>query len=144
MSIPTLLPALASHPWAYPALEIVHLLGVGLLFGNLTLFELRVWGLGVALPVAALGRLTIGLALAGFALAAVSGLLMFASQSAELAVNRVFVLKMVLLFVAGTNAALFHVRHGLDRLDGIAKLQTALSLGLWIVVVGCGRWIAYA
>ena len=46
-----LLPALASHPWAYPALEVVHLLGVGLLFGNLTLFELRVWGLGVALPV---------------------------------------------------------------------------------------------
>lgn len=144
MSIPTLLPALASHPWAYPALEVVHLLGIGLLLGNLTLFELRVWGLGVALPPAALARMTLRVALAGFALAAISGLLMFASQSAELAGNRIFLVKMALLAVAGTNAALFHARRGLMRLDRVARAQTALSLGLWIAVVGCGRWIAYA
>lgn len=144
MSIPTLLPGLASHPWAYPALEVVHLLGVGLLLGNLVLFELRVWGWGVSLPPVALGRMTLSLALTGFAVAAASGLLMFASQSGELVANRVFLVKLVLLFVAGTNAAVFHARHGLARLDGVARLQTALSLGLWIAVVGCGRWIAYA
>ena len=34
--------ALQSHPWAYPALEIVHIVGIALLLGNLVLLELRV------------------------------------------------------------------------------------------------------
>ncbi len=38
-------------PWAYPALEVMHLIGVGLLLGNLVLLELRVFGRGSALPV---------------------------------------------------------------------------------------------
>ena len=29
-----MLDALAAHPWAYPALEVIHLLGVALLRGN--------------------------------------------------------------------------------------------------------------
>lgn len=141
---PTLLPGLASHPWAYPALEIVHIIGVGLLLGNLTLLELRVWGLGRALPLPSLARMTLTLVLAGATLAVASGLLMFASQSADLISNRVFLAKMGLLLLLGCNAALFHARRGLARLDAIARAQTALSLGLWILVIVCGRWIAYS
>jgi hypothetical protein len=143
VTFPTLLPGLAAHPWAYPALEVVHLLGVALLLGNLTLFELRVWGLGKALPVRPLARMALTLVLVGFGLAAGSGLLMFASQSADLIGNRVFLTKMGLLMIGGCNAAMFHARGGLVRLDAIARGQTALSLGLWVVVVVCGRWIAY-
>lgn len=36
--------ALGAHAWAYPMLEVAHLLGVALLLGNLTLLELRVFG----------------------------------------------------------------------------------------------------
>jgi hypothetical protein len=50
---------------------------------------------------------------------------------------------MGLVMLGGINAAVFHARRGLQRLDGIAKAQTALSLGLWIVVMILGRWIAY-
>ena len=32
---------------------------------------------------------------------------------------------------------------GLRRLDRLARAQTALSLGLWLGVIICGRWIAY-
>ena len=141
------LPALhwiGSHAWAYPALETLHIVGIGLLLGSLVLFELRVWGLGRALPLVALARLALPLSLAGFALAAAAGLLMFSSQPAELIANRFFVWKMVLLFLAGCNAAAFHARGGLSRLDGWARAQTVLSLGLWIAVIICGRWIAYA
>lgn len=134
---------IASHPWAYPALETVHLVGVALLVGNLVAFELRVWGRVAELPVRALARLSLALAVTGFGLAALSGMLMFASQPAELLANRAFVVKMGLLLLAGTNAALFHARDGLRRLDGWAKGQTVLSLGLWITVIICGRWIAY-
>ena len=68
---------------------------------------------------------------------------MFASQPGELLANRAFTLKMGLVACAGVNAAWFHARDGLRRLDRCARVQTALSLGLWIAVMICGRWIAY-
>jgi hypothetical protein len=134
---------LAAHPWAYPALEIVHIVGIGLLLGNLVLVELRVWGFGASLPLQALARLALRVSLLGFCLAAASGLVMFSSQPDELLANRSFLVKMSLLTLAGINAGVFHVRGGLVKLDGTARAQTALSLGLWLGVIICGRWIAY-
>ena len=135
--------ALKSHVWAYPALEIVHICGIALLLGNLVLFELRVFGLGKSLPIKALASLSLGIASVGFLLAAASGSLMFASQAAELLTNRVFTLKMLLLLAAGCNAALFHGRNSLDKLDIWARVQMVLSTLIWLAVVACGRWIAY-
>lgn len=135
--------SLRSHVWAYPALEVVHIIGIALLLGNLVLLELRVFGLGAALPVTALSRLSLGIALAGFSVVAASGLLMFASQPAELLANRAFTLKMLLLLTAGCNAAWFHGRGSLDKLDGLAKAQMAVSTLIWLAIVACGRWIAY-
>ena len=135
--------ALRSHLWAYPALEMVHISGIALLLGNLVLLELRVFGLGAGLPVKELARLSMGIALAGFAIAAASGLLMFASQPAELLANRAFTLKMLLLLVAGCNAAWFHRRGSLVRLDAWARGQMVISTLIWLAVLACGRWIAY-
>jgi len=36
--------ALKTHAWAYPALEVVHIVGIALLLGNLVLLEVRVFG----------------------------------------------------------------------------------------------------
>ncbi len=135
--------ALQSSAWAYPALEVVHLSGIALLIGNLVLLELRVFGLGAALPVRELARLSLSLALAGFSLAAASGLLMFASQPAELLANRAFTLKMLLLLAAACNAGWFHGRGSLHKLDGLARVQMLLSTLIWLAVLVCGRWIAY-
>jgi hypothetical protein len=135
---------IATHAFAYPLLEVLHIVGIAALLGSLLLFELRVWGVGSALPVDALARLALPLSLGGFAVAAMSGALMFASQAAELIANRIFVVKMGLLLLAGLNAACFHCRGGTARLDGLGRAQTLLSLGLWLAVIFCGRWIAYA
>lgn len=155
---------IGTHPWLYPALEVAHLVGIALLIGNLVLVELRLWGLGVAAPGAAPGpasaqglptssrdavpgaadRLALTLVLGGFALAAASGLAMFASQPLELIGNRAFLLKMTLLMAAGTNAAAFHARGGLALRDRLARLQTLGSLLLWMAILACGRAIAYA
>jgi hypothetical protein len=134
---------ISTHPWAYPALEVVHIAGIALLLGNLVLLELRVWGLGAELPVQPLARLALTLSLLGFALVAASGLVMFASQPQELLANRSFLVKMGLIALAGLNAAMFHSRGGLARLDGVAKAQTLLSLVLWFAAIIAGRWIAY-
>jgi acyl-CoA reductase-like NAD-dependent aldehyde dehydrogenase len=57
--------ALATHPWAYPLLEVVHLAGIALLLGNLVLLELRVFGAGAALARLSLALVAVGFALAG-------------------------------------------------------------------------------
>lgn len=90
-----------------------------------------------------LARLSLSLALCGFGLAAASGLLMFATQPAELLSSRAFTLKMLLLMLAGCNAAWFHGRGSLTRLDGLARAQMLASTVVWLAVVVCGRWIAY-
>ena len=135
--------ALQSHPWAYPVLEMIHIAGIGLLLGNLVLLELRVFGRGAALPVADLARLSLGVAATGFGMAAASGLLMFSTQPGELLANRAFTLKMLLLLAAGCNAAWFHARGSLQRLDRTAKLLMLASTAVWLGVLACGRWIAY-
>ena len=135
--------ALQSHPWAYPALEIVHIVGIALLVGNLVLLELRVFGRGAALPIADLARLSLTLAFCGFALVGASGLLMFSTQTQELLANRAFTLKMGLIVLAAGNAVAFHVRGSLQRLDTTARALMLVSTGLWLAVITCGRWIAY-
>ncbi len=135
--------ALSVHPWAYPLLEVVHIWGIALIIGNLMALEVRVWGGAANLPVLPLARLSLVLVALGFTLAAGSGLLMFATQAEELLANRAFLIKMVLLMLAGGNAAWFHGRRSLYRLDLTARLLMVLSAALWIGIVLAGRWIAY-
>ena len=137
------IPWIASHPIAYPALEVLHICGIAALLGSLLLLELRVWGFGAQLALAPLARLALPVTCAGFALVALSGLAMFAAQPLELLNNRAFLTKMALVLLAGCNAAWFHVRGSLRRPDRVARLQTALSLGIWLAAIVCGRWIAY-
>jgi hypothetical protein len=87
--------------------------------------------------------LALNLSLLGFGLIGASGLLMFAGQPAELLASRSFVIKMGLVMLAGLNAAWFHARGSLQLLDQQARLLTVVSMGLWLAVIICGRWIAY-
>ena len=137
------LAALQTHPWAFPALEAIHIAGIAVLVGNLVLFEARLLGLGSTIAIRPLARLALPLAVAGFVLAAASGLLMFATQPADLLPNPAFRLKMLLILVAGANAVWFHARGSLDRADVPGRLLAGGSLLLWLAVLACGRAIAY-
>ena len=44
--------ALAAHPWAYPLLEVMHLLGVALVLGNLLVLPYSI--LPIAIPLSIL------------------------------------------------------------------------------------------
>ncbi len=129
--------------WIHPALEVVHIVGIALLLGNLVLLELRVFGLGARLPVADLARLSLVLVAAGFGLAAASGLLIFAMRAEELLTNRAFTLKMLLLLLAACNAGWFHARGSLQRLDRTARILMLVSSLIWLAVIACGRAIGY-
>ncbi len=131
------------HPYAYPTLETLHIVGLALVFGSLWVVDLAILGCLRGLDVRQLARRVLPWTLAGFLLAAASGLTMFATNVADLIDNPAFVLKMGLLFAAGTNAAVLHARGPIDAASGTTRLQAGLSILIWIAVIACGRWIAY-
>ncbi len=134
---------IGSNAYAFPLLEVLHILGIALLVGNLVLLELRFLGVLGGVELLALKRLTLRVALGGFALVVASGVVMFLSQPQELLDNTAFRVKLGLLGLAGVNALWFHARGGLDSTGRIARAQVMLSLVLWVAVITAGRWIGY-
>jgi hypothetical protein len=137
---------LKTNVYAYPTLEVMHIVGIAMVFGTLWIVDLR-----LLLRINALDKLDAQLlakallpwTIVGFLLAAMTGLTMFVTRIGDLISNTMFIIKMCLLFAAGTNAAILHARGPLDAENGITRIQAALSILIWLAVITCGRWIAY-
>ena len=141
--------------WLYPTVEIVHIVGIGLLFGSIVVFDLRLLGLARDIPVKRLARHVLPWSAGSFVLIVPSGLLMFTAHATEFIDSEVFVIKMLLIMAAGVNAALFHTItfRTADVWDSeemrklppppSARLAGGLSLAIWISVIACGRLLAY-
>ena len=141
--------------WLYPSVEIVHIVGIGLLFGSIAVLDLRLLGLSRSLPVRRLAGHVLPWTAGSFLLIVPSGLLMFTAHASDFISSSVFVIKMGLILAAGLNAALFHsmVFRTADLWDSqemrhlppppSARLSAAVSLLLWIAVIACGRLLAY-
>ena len=141
--------------WLYPSVEIVHIAGIGLLFGSIAVFDLRLLGLSKSIPVRSLANHVLPWTAASFVLIVPSGLMMFTAHASDFIQSGGFVLKMGLILAAGLNAALFHTItfRTADVWDSeemrklppppSARLAGALSLLLWILVIACGRLLAY-
>ncbi|MFM7283924.1 MAG: hypothetical protein ACKO2B_02610 [Betaproteobacteria bacterium] len=136
--------------WLYPTVETLHLWGIGALFGAILLVDLRLLGLGRGLELRPLLRFAVPVTISGFVLAAVTGLLMFIAHPSEFIASTLFVLKMTLLMLLGLNAISLHLR--IPNVQGNAdpaapvpllRLQAAVSVLGWAVVIGLGRWLAY-
>lgn len=121
------------------------MIGAILLVGGIGLLDLRLLGYGKGISPAALSRAVTPLALAGFAIMAVSGLLMFVADAEALSGSALFWGKMVLMGVAGLNAWTFRSLFSdlPDEIPDAAKGLAAGSLVMWIGVVVMGRLIAY-
>ena len=143
--------AMRASAWLYPAVEILHLLGLATLVGCAAAFDLRLLGVSRHLPARATARHLLSRARGGFAVAAVSGLLLFTADATAVAGNPAFRWKLVLIAVAGLNALRFHLGpfRGADGWDfdrpapPAAKVAAGVSLAAWIGAVAAGRLIAY-
>src|SRR5258707_1897921 len=67
--------------WSYGVINLVHILGIILLFGSILLLDLRLLGAWRQIPLAALSRPTTTMAQMGFVLAVCSGIPMITAQS---------------------------------------------------------------
>jgi hypothetical protein len=139
--------------WTYGVLNLVHILGIGTLLGAVLLLDLRLLGAWRSIPLPLLARPTVPLAGGGFVLAVLSGVAMFSFNTTEYHGNPFLYIKLPTLVVALINVAVVQrlgawkrgVR-GADLLPGdrsTLAVAGALSLGLWLTVVACGRMIGY-
>lgn len=133
----------------YPALNLLHLLGLVLLLGPMLLLDARLLGAGRSFPLAAVSRALTPLAVVGLLLLLGSGVCLFAADAGPLAVDRLLQLKLLLIALGIGNALLFR-RLWNARLANwdqaapvLGRLQAALSLLIWLLVMSLGRLLAY-
>lgn len=143
-------------PWSrgsalvYPVANTLHLLGLVMLVGGISVVDLRIMGLWRALPMADLSRALTPVAIAGLVLMGVSGLILFAADGAALAQSSIFGRKLIIVAAALANAAAFrltwgaHIQSWPSPAPGAARAMAAASLFLWLAAGASGRWIAYS
>jgi hypothetical protein len=132
--------------WAYPAANLVHLLGLVLLIGGIGIVDLRLAGAFRALPIAALSRALTPVAIVGLVCLALSGPVLFAADARSLVQSDYFRIKLLLILLALANAAAFR-RLWSPASPEATPLLRGLAIGsilLWLVVAALGRLIAYA
>ncbi len=143
---------IAESTWMFPTIETLHVIALVTVIGTIALVDLRLVGVkGHALRVSQLAKDTLPWTWGAFALAAITGGLLFISKASSYMINPYFLWKMGLMALAGLNMLYFHmttwrtVQHWeLDpSFPAMAKLAGWLSLVFWLGVVFCGRLIGF-
>jgi len=136
----------------FPWIESLHVLMATTVVGTIAIVDLRL--IGYAAHRRGARQLILDLlpfTWAAFALAAITGSLLFTSNAVSYAANLQFQSKMIALLLAGINMAIFHLtayrrigqwNDALPTPRGV-RIAGATSLILWIVIVFLGRWIGF-
>ena len=148
LSFPT---EIRESTWLFPTIETVHVLALVLVIGSILMVDFRLLGVGNrARSVRSVTAQCLPLTWASFAVAAGAGCLLFSSKAVTYYGDFPFRLKMVCLVLAGINMAAFHrsaYRHvaewDLGRPPIGAKVAGGVSVLLWTVIVGAGRWVGF-
>jgi hypothetical protein len=133
--------------YIFPIVEVVHLFGLTLLLGTITVTDLRMLGVGmrrqsVAAVAGQLGPWTVG----GALVTILSGILLFLSEAMKCYGNAAFPYKM--WFLLGAIILYSLVQRRVTAPDsrvspGQLKVVAVLSLILWYGVAIAGRAIAF-
>jgi hypothetical protein len=130
----------------FPMMETLHFLGLSALVGSIAIVDLRILGVGRAMPFGPMLRL-IPLAVAGLVINIVSGFFMFTTDPYMYWPNPAFRIKLVLVLIAAANALWFMYAEqrkiaalGIDeRPDTSARVVALVSIILWILIILLGR-----
>ena len=136
--------------WLWPVLEILHFIGLSLMFGSLLIIDLRLLGMLRMLESGAVQRLT-PMVWCGFCINLATGSLFFIGDPMRYSVNIGFRLKMLLILLAGLNMVAYHLQvrpllsgwGSLSSTNATTRLVALASLLIWTGVLLLGRLIPY-
>ncbi len=140
---------LRSSAWAYPTVNLVHLLGLTLLIGPIALLDLRLLGVGRRFALVDVSATLTPWAVAGLLMLIGSGCLLFSADAVPLHKNPLLQFKLGCIVLAFANALAFRRlwTHRLPDWDLCpplpGRIQAALSLALWPAAGTLGRLLAY-
>jgi hypothetical protein len=142
----------ASNVVAFPIIECIHVIALVSVIGTIAVVDLRLLGWGSKpCAVTEIANDTLPWTWGAFALAVITGSLLFISKAHVYVRVPWFWLKMGALLLAGINMAIFHVFTwrsvhrwdvGCETPRG-AKIAAGLSLFFWVLVVVFGRKIGF-
>ena len=136
----------------FPLLEAVHVIALTLVFGTIMIVDLRILGIASAnRTYARVSADMLKLTWAAFALAVVTGALMFTTNARVYFENGFFRAKFALMALAGLNMLVFQltsarkaVEWGEGRTAPVpAKIAAVASLVLWLLLIGMGRTVGF-
>lgn len=135
----------------YPLLQAVHIIGIGLFIGGLTLTNLRVAGVGCRIPLVDMARHAMRAAWVGLFLIIATGLQMLLGFIDVFSVSGVFGIKLMLVLGAIANAAFIQQGIGgpAPRWLGTppdvrrARLWATAAITMLAVIIILGKLLAY-
>jgi hypothetical protein len=144
--------AIAESRYWWPIFEGTHLLSLSVSFGLIFVTDLRLLGIWLRrVPVVEVLHQLRPYVLGGFALTFVSGGLVFWSEAATVVVSPLWTVKILLILLGGLNALYFEfvIAKRPEVVENRAPLPSSVryaglaSMTIWIVVIICGRLLAY-
>lgn len=138
--------------YLFPLIESFHVVGLALVFGTITIVDLRLLGIAsIRRPFRRIKSDIMKWTWAAFVVTATTGVLMFMTNANVYYHNFFFRTKIVLLALAGINMLIFELTTGrtVHRWDKDAaaplagKTAAVLSLLLFITIIFMGRWIGF-
>ena len=130
--------------FAYPIVNALHILSLGVLVTSTILMDIRVLGGVRQIPLGAAIAVLRPLAIGALAVAVTTGALLFSVQPSQYVGNPVFLTKLGLIGLALANAGFFVLgRRHLVAERAMTRLSAAASILFWILAVFAGRAIAF-
>lgn len=149
--------SLRASQWVYPLVNVLHIVGIALLIGPILILDWRLLRQRRApaevdsawLNVSLLAALLLPAARGGFALAVLTGLLLFIARPLDYAFHPVFQAKLACIVLALLNIVWLY-RSGAwsmalarERANGRVRLACGVSLVCWLLALGLGRLVGY-
>jgi len=145
--------AVRESTWMFPTVETIHVLALVLVVGSIMVVDLRL--LNITSRERSVKELTdemLPWTWIAFVCALITGSLLFSSSAMRYTGIWQFDAKMCMLLLAAINMAVFHLgafrsvdqwHHAPAKPPLAAKLAGGISLAIWVIVVGLGRWIGF-
>jgi|SRR5438105_4504147 len=138
--------------WVFPSIEAIHVLAIVIVIGSITRLDMRLMGLiWRDRPVSQVSEEMLPWTWTSFAVAAMFGLMLWASKPFTYFGIAFFDFKMILILLAGMNMLVF--QFSVNKSVGVwdrdpipppaVRIAGAVSMAFWLCVVICGRLIGF-
>jgi hypothetical protein len=144
--------AIRESVWVFPIIESIHVLGIIVLVGTISILDLRLLGLIMKNePVSQISRNILPWTWIGFAIMFFTGLLLSIAEAETNYFNWAFRIKLILLVLVGLNPLIFHLtiyrKVNTWDISNVTPMRAraagVCSLFLWGGIIVAGRMIAY-